>query len=79
MLVRTERFVTRPVEDVFAVFTDLHRAAERIRGIERLEVLTDGPVGKGTRFRETRIMFRREATEEHRVRRPISPKPPASV
>jgi hypothetical protein len=48
---------------VFAVFADLRRAAERIRAIHRLEVLTDGPVGTGTRFRETRVMFGREATE----------------
>ena len=67
MKIQTERFVTRPVEDVFAVFTDLDGAAERIRGIQKLEVLTEGPVGKGTRFRETRIMFRREATEEMEI------------
>ncbi|MHC5114164.1 MAG: SRPBCC family protein [Planctomycetota bacterium] len=49
---------------VFDVFTDLENAAERIDGIKTLEVLTEGPVGVGTRFRETRIMFRKEATEE---------------
>lgn len=56
--------VAAPVERVFEVFVDLDRAAERISSIVRLETLTDGPVGVGTRFRETRIMFKREATEE---------------
>ena len=49
---------------VFEVFTDVSKLAERIEGITRVEVLTDGPVGQGTRFRETRIMFKKEATEE---------------
>lgn len=48
---------------VFAVFTDLAHGPERVRAIERLEVLTPGPVGKGTRFKETRKMFGKSATE----------------
>ena len=54
-------------ERTFEVFTDLERASERVRGIKRIEVLTPGPVGNGTRFRETRVMFGREATEEMRI------------
>ena len=54
-------------ERVFAVFTDFEKAPQAVTGIERLELLTDGPVGKGTRFRETRIMFKREATEEMEI------------
>jgi hypothetical protein len=52
------------VATVFAVFSDLAGAAERVRGIQKLEVLTEGSVGAGTRFRETRIFFKKEATEE---------------
>lgn len=48
---------------VFAVFTDLAQAPERVRAIEALEVLTPGPVGKGTRFKETRQMFGKASTE----------------
>jgi hypothetical protein len=47
----------------FELFTDLNKAAERISGIEKLEVLTDGPIGLGTRFSETRMMFKKECTE----------------
>jgi hypothetical protein len=31
---------------------------------EKVELLTNGPVGEGTKFRETRVMHGREATEE---------------
>jgi hypothetical protein len=48
---------------VFAVFTDLAHGPERVRAIEALEVLTPGPVGQGTRFKETRRMFGKSATE----------------
>lgn len=47
----------------FAIFTDLHHAEERVEGIKKMEVLTDGPVGKGTRFKETRVMFKKETSE----------------
>ena len=56
--------VHAPVDRVFDVFSDLDRAEERITGTVKLEKLTGGPVGVGTRFRETRVMFKREATEE---------------
>ena len=55
--------INAPVETVFDVATDLAHAAERIRGIEKIEVLTPGPVGIGTRWRETRRMMGRESTE----------------
>lgn len=48
---------------VFDVFTDLHSASVNITAIEKLEVLTDDPIGKGTRFAETRIMFGKPQTE----------------
>ncbi len=59
--------VAAPIEAVFAVYTDLEKAAERIPGITALELLTEGPVGKGTRWRETRLMFKKEAVEEMEV------------
>ncbi len=54
-------------EEVFDAFTDLEGAPRRIPGIVRIEKLTEGPVGAGTHFRETRIMFRKEATEEMEI------------
>jgi hypothetical protein len=51
------------VEAVFDVGSDLEHAAGRIRGIVKIELLTPGPVGVGTRWRETRRMMGREHTE----------------
>ena len=56
--------VSAPIDRVFEVYTDLDQAAERIPGITALEVLSDGPFRVGTRWRETRVMFKKEATEE---------------
>ncbi len=64
---QSERKIGRPRAEVFRAFTDLERVPTRVEGIERLEVLTEGPMQVGTRFRETRKMFGREATEEMTV------------
>jgi carbon monoxide dehydrogenase subunit G len=56
--------INAPVEKVFAVASDVEHATEVISAITKMEVLTAGPVGVGTRFRETRVMFGKEATEE---------------
>lgn len=62
--IKMSMHIDAPVERVFDAFADLEKAPNRIAGITKLEVLTDGPVGVGTRFRETRIMFKKECTEE---------------
>ncbi|MBI5852360.1 MAG: SRPBCC family protein [Planctomycetes bacterium] len=59
--------IARPPAEVFAAATDFAGAPKRISGILRVEMLTDGPVGVGTRFKETRKMFGKEATEEMTV------------
>jgi len=64
-----EKHIAATPEQVFAAATDFQRAPEIIRGIVHTEILTDGPVGVGTRFKETRVMFKREATEEMQVTR----------
>lgn len=63
MKIAVTRQINAPIERVFDVFTDLPRAAERIRGIESVEVLTDGPFAVGTRWKETRKMMGKLATE----------------
>ncbi|MCA9212949.1 MAG: SRPBCC family protein [Planctomycetales bacterium] len=59
--------IDAPLEKVFELFTDFSKASERIDGISKLELLTSGPIGKGTRFRETRVMMGKEATEEMEI------------
>jgi uncharacterized membrane protein len=62
--ITVQQHIHAPVEDVFAHCIDLEHLPERVRGIDKVEVLTEGPVADGTTFRETRTMFGREATEE---------------
>jgi uncharacterized membrane protein len=52
---------------VFDAISDLEHSPERVRAIQKVEVLTDGPVGKGTRWRETRTMFGKACTEEMEI------------
>ncbi len=59
--------IEAPVEKVFALFTDFAKVDQRIDGIKKLELLTSGPIGKGTQFRETRVMMGKEATEEMEI------------
>lgn len=56
--------VSAPVERVFEVYTEIHKAAERLPDIIALEVLSEGPFGEGTRWRETRVIMKKKATEE---------------
>jgi uncharacterized membrane protein len=65
--VEVRRHVAAPVERVWAVTTDLGRAPQVVRGIDAVEVLTPGDFGVGTRWRETRTMLGRSATEEMTV------------
>ncbi|KAA3614318.1 MAG: hypothetical protein DWQ01_01030 [Planctomycetota bacterium] len=63
----TKITMAAPPEQVFARASDLRKAPETMTAIVQLEVLNDGPIGKGTRFRETRRMFGKEATEEMEI------------
>lgn len=58
------RTVDAPVEALWSLATDLERWASAISGIERVEVLEGDGFAEGTRWRETRRMMGREATEE---------------
>ena len=49
---------------VFDAATNVQAWPEVIDDIVSVEVLTEGPVGQGTVFRETRVMFGKEATEQ---------------
>jgi carbon monoxide dehydrogenase subunit G len=64
-----EESIQAPRQAVWQVLTDLQSAPGRISGIKALEILTTGPVGKGTRFRETRVMFGKEAVEVMEITR----------
>lgn len=68
--VAVSRIVEAPLEVVWRVATDLEALPETMSAITAVEVLAGGdPFGVGTRWRETRLMMRREATEEMTVTR----------
>ena len=62
-----DRHIAAPPDVVFARASDFRRATETVAAIVKMDILTSGPVGVGTRFRETRVLFGREATEEMTV------------
>ena len=51
-------------ETVFAVVSDIENSPDRIEWFEKVEILTDGPVGVGTKWRETRRMKNKQSVEE---------------
>jgi hypothetical protein len=57
------RAIDAPVPRVFDLATDFAGSDRTISAITRVEMLTEGPVRIGTRFRETRAMFGREHSE----------------
>jgi len=62
-----DRQVQASVEVVWEVLTDVRHADRTLSGVQRVEVLTDGPYRVGTQWRETRRMFGKEATEQMEV------------
>lgn len=57
--------INAPMDTVFDVFTDLDKLTERVEGITKVEVLQQpSSMAVGTKWRETRVMFGKEATEE---------------
>jgi len=67
--VAVTRLVEAPVVEVWRVFTDLSRRCEWLSTVTRVDLLTPGPFGAGTVWRETRTMADGgEITEEFRVR-----------
>jgi carbon monoxide dehydrogenase subunit G len=62
--IRVGRRMAAAPEAVWKVLTDLEGAVETLRAVTKVEVLTPGEYGVGTKWRETRTMWGKEATEE---------------
>jgi carbon monoxide dehydrogenase subunit G len=62
-----ERLVRAPADRVWAVLTDVAHADQTLSGVTKVEPLTEGPYGVGTKWRETRRMFGREDTQQLQV------------
>ncbi|MFF8958980.1 SRPBCC family protein [Streptomyces sp. NPDC014894] len=59
-----ERRIAAPAERVWRALTDLERAPAVLSAVESVELLSEGAFGVGTRWRETRRMLGKRATEE---------------
>ena len=56
--------VNATAEKVWAVISDIPGSAATLSGIESVQMLSDGPYGEGTRWKETRTMLGRAETVE---------------
>ncbi|WP_446225580.1 SRPBCC family protein [Nocardia sp. IBHARD005] len=65
--ITAQREIAAPVQHVWAVLTDLDSAVETLSGVTRIERLTGDGYRVGTRWRETRKILGKEATEEMEV------------
>ncbi|MGW0706131.1 SRPBCC family protein [Streptomyces sp. NPDC002643] len=59
-----ERRIAAAQGPVWEALTDLGAMERMVGGVTRVEVLSQGTFGVGTRWRETRRMFGKDATEE---------------
>ena len=59
--------INAPAEKVWAVISDIPGSAATLSGIDSIQMLTEGPYGEGTRWKETRTMMGRSETVEMRV------------
>ena len=64
MQVAVKCFIEAPPDAVFSTAIDISNWPRFISGVQSVELLTPGPVAAGTRFREMRSMFSRQATED---------------
>lgn len=51
-------------EKVWSVITDIPGSAATLSGVDSVQLLTDGPYGEGTRWKETRKMLGKAETVE---------------
>jgi hypothetical protein len=63
MQIAVECFVEAPPDAAFSTAIDISNWPRFISGVQSVELLTPGPLAAGTRFRETRSMFGRQASE----------------
>jgi uncharacterized membrane protein len=59
--------IDAPVEQVFEMFTDIEHGPSHVSGIKKLEMLTPGRIGLGSRWLETREVLGREDTAEMEI------------
>jgi uncharacterized protein YndB with AHSA1/START domain len=51
--IKVSSVIAAPVDRVFQLFTDIEHGPAHVSDIKRIEMLTPGPIRRGTRWRET--------------------------
>jgi uncharacterized protein YndB with AHSA1/START domain len=64
---RVARIIDAPIAKVFDAVAHIDRFQQVVPGITKIEHLTETTRGVGSRFRETRLMGKRESTTELEV------------
>jgi carbon monoxide dehydrogenase subunit G len=59
-----KRTIAAPILRVWEIFTDIAAAEDRLSAVEKIEMLSSGPFGEGTRWRETRTLYGKSTAEE---------------
>lgn len=59
--------IAAPPDAVFAALGDIPGWPDMLPAVRSIRIITPGPVSVGTRFRETRLMHGREASEDMTV------------
>jgi len=55
--------IAAPKSRVFEAFSDLENLAKNVTAITKIELLSTGKIGVGSKFKETRVMFGKESSE----------------
>lgn len=63
----SSEWIALPPKEVFDFVTDPNNAPRVVSSVKNMVKLTNGPTGKGTRYRETRLMNGKEQTAELEV------------
>ncbi|TCS35673.1 SRPBCC family protein [Reinekea marinisedimentorum] len=64
MKIQAQCQINAPKDEVFKAFSDLSNLEHNVQAITKVEILTSAEeIGVGTKFKETRVMFGKEASE----------------
>jgi carbon monoxide dehydrogenase subunit G len=69
-------YIAKPPNEVFDLISNPANGSKFLENIKECKKLTDGPIGVGSKFRETRLMDGKEASTDLRV---SAYEPPAHV
>jgi uncharacterized protein YndB with AHSA1/START domain len=67
MPTKVSREIAAPLDEVFALFTDIEHGFEHVSGIKGVEMLTFGEFRLGTKWRETRELLGRPDDAEMEI------------